>query len=204
MHNNRIERLWVDVSRGYNFKWKNLFVDLEHNHRLNARDPRHKWLLSHLYLDLINYDAREWAAAWNAHILTVRGERGRSPRDRFFFGMIQRGPRGIRRIPEPINEQVDDFEVYGVDFEELEDERVMAHLLNNNQDDHDANTVVAGAPAILSDVPCTPADCPLDEAQLRFLNEQIAGFGGHSTTINVLTRRQMWIHAFDLCNIMWG
>jgi len=204
VHNNRIERLWVDVSRGYNFKWKDLFIDLEHNHGLNARDPRHKWLLSHLFLDLINYDAREWAASWNSHILAVRGERGRSPMDRFFFGMIQSGPRGIRRITEAADEQVDDFEVYGVDFEDMEDERIMAHLLNNNEEDHTANTVIQGVPATLSEVVCMPADCPLDEQQLQFLNEQMQPFGGVANTINPLTRRQMWIHAFDLCNIMWS
>jgi len=103
-----------------------------------------------------------------------------------FFGMIELGPRGIQRVTEPVDEAVDDFEMYGADFKDCQDDRIMAHLLNNNEDDHAAGTVIQGVPTHLSEVLYTPANFPLDEQQLQFTDEQIRGFGGVHDAINTL------------------
>jgi hypothetical protein len=96
IHNTRIERLWYNVTHGFGQKWKNFFIDLETHHGLNPQIPAHIWLLHCLFLDCINKDAQEWAAAWNAHKLELWGELPgfgrRSPNDIFFFSMLEDGP----------------------------------------------------------------------------------------------------------------
>ena len=68
------------------------------HHGLNLRIPAHIWLLHRLFLDAINQDAREWATAWNAHKIELRGEPwglGRhSPNDFFFFQYVGRWAEG--------------------------------------------------------------------------------------------------------------
>lgn len=114
MHNTRIERIWYDVTHGFGQKWKRFFLELEHHHELDPTRPAHIWLLHFLFLDAINEDAQEWRHAWNSHKLQIKGERERSPRDIFLFGMVQNGPRGIREVAQTVDEQVQDVHEYAL------------------------------------------------------------------------------------------
>ncbi|KAG6860001.1 hypothetical protein C0995_000688 [Termitomyces sp. Mi166 len=57
VHNIRLERLWVDVTRGAGKKWKDLFRHLEVHDGLNADNDAHIW---HLFLSAINTDLEVW------------------------------------------------------------------------------------------------------------------------------------------------
>ncbi|KAJ7242125.1 hypothetical protein C8J57DRAFT_1084558 [Mycena rebaudengoi] len=167
VHNTRIERLWYDITHGFGQKWKNFFVDLEVNHGLNPLIPSHIWLLHHLFLDHINSDAQEWAEAWNSHNIHIRGERERSPRDMFLFSMVQDGPRGIQHLTEPVSDEVEDPNTYGIDWDEADNSQMMDHLLGENPHEWEDNNPFSAAPGTLSHVPCDPPNCPFTPEQVR-------------------------------------
>ena len=96
VHNTRIERLWVEVTRDFGSKWKDFFYELEAECGLDPDVPGHIWLLHRLFLDAINEDAHQWAAMWNEHKLQIKGGRRRSPREIFFTSLLQDGPRGLQ------------------------------------------------------------------------------------------------------------
>lgn len=92
----------------------------------------HIWLLHYLFLDAINADALAWAGSWNEHVLSIRGERQRSPKDMFVFGMMQNGMRGFGSGED--EEDVDDLQGFGIDWEAFDDDAILAHHLANNPD----------------------------------------------------------------------
>jgi len=112
---------------GFSFKWKEFFQDLEINDGLIPDVEGHLWLLHHLFLPCLNEDTLEWAESWNRHTMTIHGERQRSPLDMFYFGMIENGVRGFAEYKDPIDEQVDDPSSYGIDWQDLEDARILHH-----------------------------------------------------------------------------
>ncbi|KAF8607074.1 hypothetical protein BDV93DRAFT_436304 [Ceratobasidium sp. AG-I] len=121
VHNTRIERLWYDVTEGFGWKWKTFFHDLEVHYSLCPTSPVHLWLLHYLFLDSVNSDAQEWMEAWNAHTMSLQDQPNRSPRDLWFFGMIEKGPRGLDSLIEseqPMDSQ--EIEAFGVDLNEMD------------------------------------------------------------------------------------
>lgn len=99
VHNIRIERLWVDVTRGFGRKWKDLFRLLETTYGLNVDNERHLWLLHYLFLNRINDDIEAWIGSWNHHTLSSRTQTYQTPSVMYQQGMIQHGFRGV--FPEP-------------------------------------------------------------------------------------------------------
>ncbi|TCD60521.1 hypothetical protein EIP91_009938 [Steccherinum ochraceum] len=162
VHNTRIERLWYDVTAKFGRKWKEFFRDLEANHGLNPTIPAHIWLLHHLFLLSIQQDADDFVLAWNSHKIQMRGERTQSPKEMFFFSLLQDGSRGIHlaNAPVPIDEPLAPGEVeeYGVDWEAIDDANIMAHHREHNPQDnpnaHDPTwSEPASRPAMLSEPP---------------------------------------------------
>ncbi|KAJ6600822.1 hypothetical protein B0H10DRAFT_1715691, partial [Mycena sp. CBHHK59/15] len=136
VHNIRIERLWCDVTRAFGWKWSNFFLSLEYSNSLRPDLDAHICLLHHLFLAAINQDAADWARTWNEHKLRFDSERTRSPRDMFFFGMIENGLRGFEDMPEEVldDDNIDDLDAYGVDWEDLNNTDIMAHHTASNAD----------------------------------------------------------------------
>ena len=202
VHNIRIERLWVDVTHGFGRKWKNFFQDLEVHDGLNPDSDAHIWLLHYLFLSAINQDALEWAEAWNQHTMSIRGERQRSPRDMFFFGMIQNGPRGINRPgQQPIDDQVDAMDIagYGVDWDALDDEHVRNH--HNEANPNDAgNPFEINEPEHLNNVEVNGPECPLSQEQLDYLNAHVDVIPGRSMEAH----RLRWIAGLRACQEMFN
>ncbi|KLO14060.1 hypothetical protein SCHPADRAFT_915029 [Schizopora paradoxa] len=198
VHNTRIERLWYDVTHGFGRKWKEFFWDLEIHHGLNVSFRSHKWLLSYLFLQGLNEDAQDWAAAWNAHTISLRGERNMSPRELWLFGTHQHGARGLEQRFEPINEQVAVPEEYGIDWEVMEDEEMMEHFQEHNN----ALSLPASAPTTLASVPCEPADCPLTREQIVLLELELIQLGVNRATRDMLARRIVWQQALTICSRM--
>jgi hypothetical protein len=207
VHNTRIERLWYDITNGFGRKWKSFFMDLEAHHGLDPTRSAHIWLLHHLFSRSVDQDAQEWAQAWNSHKLQIKGQRERSPRDMFFFGMLQEGPRGMTAIAPADDEEIEDYSSYGVDWEVNDDETMMAHLLENNpQDWEDENPFSsASTPGNLSEVLCDPPNCPFTNEQLHYLDTSLAQRADvFSRNMNV--RRLVWQGALSLSQELydWG
>lgn len=178
-------------------------MDLEANHGLDPSNPPHIWLLHVLFLASINQDAQDWARVWNSHKLQMHGERQRSPRDMFFFGMLQEGVRGITRPRAPVEDDipVEDLMSYGVDWGVIDNRPLMTHHRTHNPQDARTNPfLVASAPSQLSVVICDPPNCPFshDEKQLFFdmlARDPIIDLTSRTMSI----RRLTWERALSIC-----
>ncbi|KAJ6452982.1 hypothetical protein C8R45DRAFT_1193413, partial [Mycena sanguinolenta] len=201
VHNTRIERLWYDVTHGFGQKWKKFFMDLEVHHGLNPLLPAHVWLLHHLFLDSINRDAQERAAAWNSHHLHIRGERSRSPRDIYLFSMLQDGPRGLEYRADAPTEDVEDPSIYGIDWDVADDSVLMTHLLDENPQDWADHNPFAPGLETLSHVPCESPDTPMHftAEHIAALDTQLAA-AFDMTSRNMHVRRLVWVRAMEICN----
>lgn len=137
--------------------------------------------------------------------MRIAGERSRSPRDMFFFGMIQNGARGLEGIMGPPaitegeDEEIDDLAQYGVDWEDMEDPQLLAHHDEfNNEDDEEADPFFNRGPGQLSHVEIEEPLCPFSPEQVQMLDHQLALFPQFHSR-NMLSRRAVWVHALALC-----
>ncbi|RPD59564.1 hypothetical protein L227DRAFT_503282 [Lentinus tigrinus ALCF2SS1-6] len=204
VHNTRIERLWYDVTSGFGRKWKEFFQGLEETCELDHDDPEHIWLLHHLFLAPLNEDAQEWAAAWNAHKLHVRGERAASPLELFIFGMTARGPRGLDLAQEEAAVG-DDVAAFGIDWDTIADPVLMRHHQADNPGEHADAPLLPSArqPAHLSHVPCEPPGCPLSHEQVTWLNAHLVAHFDLGSR-DMLVRRHLWTSALEYCRQVAG
>ncbi|KZT19148.1 hypothetical protein NEOLEDRAFT_1078428, partial [Neolentinus lepideus HHB14362 ss-1] len=90
-HNTRIERLWVEVGTQFARRWRAFLTRLGRLHRLDRKNSSHLWLLHKLYLVAINDDCREFQVQWNAHPISGRRTKNRSPADLCFLGQTEHG-----------------------------------------------------------------------------------------------------------------
>ncbi|KAJ7215910.1 hypothetical protein GGX14DRAFT_518349 [Mycena pura] len=207
VHNIRIERLWCDVTRGFGRKWYNFFLSLEFGAGLKPDLDAHIWLLHRLFLPALNEDALEWARAWNEHKLRLDDERTRSPRDMFFFGMIENGLRGFEDFPVAADddEDVDELDTYGVDWDDLQDPTIIAHHAQHNVDeeltpDDLHNPFSNDGPHKLSHVEVAEPLCPFTPEQVDLVDAHIAQY---PHTRNMNQRQGLWIDALDFCRQLY-
>ncbi|KAJ7224560.1 hypothetical protein GGX14DRAFT_532018 [Mycena pura] len=209
VHNIRIERLWCDVTRGFGRKWSNFFLSLEFSAGLRPDLDAHIWLLHHLFLAAINQDAADWARTWNEHKIRFDNERTRSPRDMFFFGMIENGLRGFDSDPDASrdDDDIEDLDTYGIDWEELHNADIMAHHAEHNNDQElgpDAleNPFSNVGPHQLSHVDVQEPLCPFTPEQVAGLDAHLA-LNLHSQSRNMNSRRSVWIDALSYCRQLY-
>jgi hypothetical protein len=157
---------------------------LEAHYGLDAEDDVHLWLLQHLFIDVINAEARDWVKSWNSHTLNISGEPNQSPEFMFFDGRRE-GTHGL--IP-------DDLASYGVDYAAQRDPRVMSHLREHNPEERGGVS-----PQQLSGVVCEPLDTPLLADEIGFLNAYIDGAGLNPLrTFSMDARKGTWQAALHL------
>ena len=83
-HNQRIERLWVDLQRWCTDSYKVAFEWLENNGLLDIDDPIHLWCLHFCYLPMLDQSLNWFATRWNCH--KIRMDKGRTPEQLAFQG----------------------------------------------------------------------------------------------------------------------
>ena len=199
VHNIRIERLWVDVTRGFGLKWYNFFMDLEFHCGLDPDLDEHIWLLHHLFLSSIDQDAVEWGESWNSHNIRFDHERDRSPRDMFFFGVLQNGLRGPGGGVHPIPEDVEDPATYGVDWEDLQNPALLNH--HNQHNPHEIERLEEDRPSRrpqhLSLVEIPVFACPLTYDQAVVFDEGVAALP-ELLSRDMRDRRSLWTQALEI------
>lgn len=120
----------------------------------------------------------------------------------FFFSMIDDGPRGLNgpRLNGQRGHDAlegEDISLYGVDWQVMEDEVLMAHHCHYNTAPLD--NPFGTAPSSLSEVECTPPNCPLSPEGIRWLDYYLS----QVTDINsrsMLVRRSIWVQALHACS----
>ena len=161
MHNVRIERLWVDVTAQVGATWANMFTELELRHGLDVNNVNHIWLLHFIFLPTINTSLRFFAESWNEHQIQIREAPNRSPSDMFYFDMLVHGIRG-ESLEDMMNHE--ELEVYGIDWEALQDDSIRQSQLNNNgiQEGETSWIGNTGPPTDLNEVFVQSPNSPFD------------------------------------------
>jgi hypothetical protein len=156
VHNVRIERLWADVTAQVGAFWADIFTELELRYGLDINNIHHIWLLHHLFLRLINQQLTFFAESWNQHRIQIRDGPNRSPADMFGFDMLVHGVRGDQLPDEDLTEE--ELEVYGVDWEGLQDEQLLHSQRGNNPTSEGWNSWIGhvGPPDHLNEVSVDP------------------------------------------------
>lgn len=73
VHNQRIERSWVDMWHGATNLFYDVFHFLESRGSLNVDDPDHIWSLHYVYLPRLNRELETFTQQWNNHGLRTEG-----------------------------------------------------------------------------------------------------------------------------------
>lgn len=105
VHNQRIERLWVDVYLGVSQTYMALFLSLERSNCLDITNDVHLYCLHHVFLPRINDHLKKFITGWNAHPLST--SRNMTPNQLWISGLHSiagSGSRIDREIWEPTND----------------------------------------------------------------------------------------------------
>ncbi|KAF8337808.1 hypothetical protein F5887DRAFT_890337 [Amanita rubescens] len=195
VHNIRIERLWVEVGRTIVAKWKPFFKSLEEFHGLRVDSAAHLWLIHHLFLHNLNNNIEEWAEDWNSHVMRLKGQKNRAPRDMFLSGLRERlNVDGVWRQEDDI-ENVGEF---GIDWEGVEDEELIRELQSRGENPFDDY-----APDNMNDVPCEAPDCPLTRPQveeLDYILQEVFDRDTHDSDV----KTAIWIRALTWCHDLFN
>ena len=198
VHNVRIEHLWVDVSHYCSQIWHDLFTTLELRHGLDVSNVHHIWLLQHLFLGPINEQLTFWAESWNQHRISQSNRASRSPEDMFGFDMLVNGFRG--NSLEHFSMTDEELEVFGVDWEGLQDEVLLQSLRRNyNHEGSSSWLGRRGPPPDLNEVVVDPPSGPLTPQQIATLDEQVQGFVRQPQEAEVAL---LWINALASARAM--
>jgi hypothetical protein len=184
----------VEVGRVVVHKWKSFFEDLELHHDLFVDSETHIWLVHHLFLDTLNSELEGWTRHWNAHIMQLRYEPNKCPREMFTDGILQCQAPGIHEWIEAHEENVPDIQNYGVDLEGMSDAMLIEHLR-----EREPNAFADHAPAHFNEVACEPPVCPLTPASVRDLDATLAREFDPSAQ-NMELRKMKWDRALEICS----
>ena len=195
VHNIRIERLWVEVGRIIVAKWKPFFESLEDYYGLRLDSAAHLWLLHHLFLDQLNHDIQGWAEHWNSHVMRLKGQKNRAPRDMFLIGLRKR-----LAVDDVVREEdgVEDVGQFGIDWDSLEDEELIRELRERGENPFDDY-----APDHMNEVPCEAPDCPLTGLQVEELDNILQEELDRDMD-EVAVRRAIWICGLSWCRDLFN
>lgn len=201
VHNVRIERLWVDVTAQVGSTWADFFTNLELYHGLDINNVYHIWLIHYLFLPLINQQLTFFADSWNQHRIQIRDGPNRSPADMFGFDMIVHGVRG-NQLPED-ELSAEELEVYGVDWEGLQDDRLLRSQRANNTQGEGWTSWVGrtGPPDHLSEVSVQSPQSPLLPHEVDHLEEVVSPWRQSADDADLVN---MWTQGLGCTHAMYG
>jgi len=137
--------------------------------------------------------------------MQIRDGPNRSPADMFGFDMLVHGLRGDRPFPDPAEENMTDeeIEVYGVDWEALQNGHILESVRRNEQSDANTTSWIGriGPPDNLNEVPLFPPDSP-DVNDFSVFDTLMAAWmevPGQSTTIS-----SIWVYGLALARTTYG
>lgn len=102
VHNQRIERLWVDLFKGCLYIYYSVFYFLEESGYLDVTDNVDMFCLHFVFCPRINDHLKKFSSSWNIHC--IRTARNKTPCQLWIIGLAQAGI-GIQDIIRGIEEQ---------------------------------------------------------------------------------------------------
>ena len=111
-HNQRIERLWVDMHRSVTLLYYRLFYFLEQHTLLDALNEMHLFALHYVYIPRINKSLKAFQEGWNHHGLRTTNHL--SPQQLFVQGTLQLHSSGLtaldflQSVTEEYGDSIDD------------------------------------------------------------------------------------------------
>ena len=103
-HNQRIERLWRDVSQSVNCIFAEIFHFMEDQGIADRYNPLHVYAMRFIFTPRINKSLEEFTRQWNNH--PIRTAQHKSPRQLWVHGMLQNpGRREVDSIVHDIDEE---------------------------------------------------------------------------------------------------
>lgn len=170
---------------------------------LDINNVNHIWLLHQLFLPTINQQLSFFAEAWNQHRIQNRGGPNRSPADMFGFDMFVHGIRGDQLAPDEENLPEEELEVYGVDWEGLQDERLLHSQLSNNSIDEGASSWIGrtGPPQNLGGVVLDPPSITGPTELIDLLDLQSLPWVGRVDDSDVYA---LWTHGLARARTVLG
>ena len=112
IHNQRIERLWLEVKKNMVTYYRNIFYYLEQCQALDILAESHLFALHYVFLPRINQTFTELSQSWNNH--PMRTEGNRSPRQLWHSGMCAAVNSRYSAIESAFDDTLD-LENYGVE-----------------------------------------------------------------------------------------
>ncbi|VDI11766.1 Hypothetical predicted protein [Mytilus galloprovincialis] len=112
VHNQRIERLWLDLYRGCTNIYYDLFKYLEQCRIVNLENEIHMWALHFVYQPRIQRSLNSFVEMWNSHKLS--SERGKTPDQLFVQGALSLFRHDTPAINDIFGEDMNSE--YGVDW----------------------------------------------------------------------------------------
>ncbi|XP_052100190.1 uncharacterized protein LOC127734390 [Mytilus californianus] len=123
VHNQRIERLWLDLFKGCTNVFYDLFTFLEAEHILNIENEKHIFALHFVFIPKIQASLQIFLNQWNNHKLS--SENGKTPNQLFLKGVLQQYHSESSVIKDLFNEIDDDFGIdWGGPVPDTEDENI--------------------------------------------------------------------------------
>lgn len=112
-HNQRIERLWVDMHRSVTRLFYNLFYFLEQHDLLDPLNERHLFALQYIYVPRINQALKTFQEGWSHH--GMRTVSHQTPYQQFTRGALELHSSGLVALDFFLNVDEND---YGVSVED--------------------------------------------------------------------------------------
>ena len=112
VHNQRIERLWLDVKRLIVCRFKSIFCSMEENDLLDPLNDLHLYVLHLIFVPSINNALRELLQDWNNHHLS--SEHNFSPYQLWRLGL---NSYQISNSEEFNELSKNGWESFGIDYE---------------------------------------------------------------------------------------
>ena len=128
---------------------------------------------------MINQQLQSFAEAWNQHKLQICDGPNRLPADVFGFDMMVHGVHGDQLPEEVITEE--EMEVYGVDWEGLNHDRLLQSQRENNHIQEGLSSWIGqtGPPQHLNEVPVyTPSSDALTSEELLGFSDAVRPWYG--------------------------